>query len=77
MIFWQAGLDPLALDPRLQPGPVGFQLPFHQLQDLRLLSSDVRRLLGVLVDVEQHELGVLRTRFRSAGHAGRGVVPSV
>ena len=77
MIFWQAGLDLLALDPRLQVGRVGGQFALHQPQDPRLLSSDVSRLLGDLVDVEQHELGVLRTRFRSVGHAGRGVVPSV
>ena len=77
MMYWQAGLDRLALHPGLQPGPVGIQLALHQLQDRRLLSADVSRLLWVLVDVEQHELGVLPTRFRSVGHAGRGVVPSV
>ena len=77
MIFWQASLDLLALHPGLQPGPVGVQLVLHQLQDRRLLSADVSHLLWVLVDVEQHELGVLPTRFRSVGHAGRGVVPSV
>ena len=58
---------------------VGSQLFLHILQDLldSRLSADVVVLLGVLLDVEQHELGVLLTRRGFGGHSGRGVVPSV
>ena len=58
---------------------VGSQLFLHILQDLldSRLSADVVVLLGVLLDVEQHELGVLPTGLGFGGHSGRGVVPSV
>ena len=80
MIFRISILDRFGMDRLLNTELVDGQLLLHLLHDLlRLstLSADVVVLLRVLLDVEQHVLGVLPRRLGFVGHAGRGVVPSV
>ena len=79
MILRMCGLDRLDLARFENVELVGSQLFLHNLQDLldSRLSADVIVLLGVLLDVEQHELGVLPTGLGFGGHSSRGVVPSV
>ena len=74
-----SGLDLRGGDRWINHFLVVSQLFLHILQDLldSRLSADVVVLLGVLLDVEQHELGVLLTRRGFGGHSGRGVEPSV
>ena len=74
-----SGPDLLGRHRWINPALVGSQLFLHNPQDLldSRLSADVVVLLGVLLDVEQHELGVPPTGLGFGGHSGRGVVPSV
>ena len=74
-----SGRDRIGCDRWNNLAHVVSQLVLHFLQDLRdsRLSADVVVLLGVPIDVEQHELGVIPTRLGFGGHSGRGVVPSV